>query len=59
MLTCNGRDDEFKSRMVRHFIESLAQLGERYPDKVDVIGSSPITFTNIEKTCGQKEKNAL
>ena len=39
----------FKSRMVRHFTESLAQLGERYPYKVDVIGSSPITFTNIEK----------
>jgi hypothetical protein len=24
---------------------SLAQLGERYPYKVDVIGSSPITST--------------
>ena len=59
MLPCHGRDHEFKSRMVRHFIESLAQLGERYPYKVDVIGSSPITLTNMEKTRGQKEKNAL
>ena len=34
---------------IMRILGSLAQLGERYPYKVDVIGSSPITSTILEK----------